>query len=190
MSVGTDEEGVEIAVPMFTVGERKETANMKNNYINLKYLIQYHPYHISTFAGFANVPVELLEEAFKGEEELTRSELLLISRYTDIPVSVLECPKLIILDRGRYRHQVMIKALRDKLLEIWSWQKRGSKEAEQYMKYYRNGYVNMELAFLNKMPVPYVQYLGIRKIMENALLSITCEQMLINKPPRGVRKVS
>ena len=79
MSVGTDEEGVEIAVPMFTVGERKETANMKNNYINLKYLIQYHPYHISTFAGFANVPVELLEEAFKGVGDIRDQESFLIA---------------------------------------------------------------------------------------------------------------
>lgn len=160
---------------------------MENNYLNLKYLIQYHPYHISTFAEFAHVTEELLKEALAGREKLTKAELFRISKYVGVPVSVLNCPKLITLDRNRYRHQVMIHKLGIILTDIWECQQEGSHEADTYMKYYRKDFVNMELAFLDNKAVPYTQYLGIRHRMRDTLLYILHEQSRILNKPRGVR---
>lgn len=160
---------------------------MENNYLNLKYLIRYHPYHISTFAEFAHVTEELLKEALAGREKLTRAELFRISKYVGVPASVLNCPKLITLDHNRYRHQAMIHKLGVILEDISKCQKKGSHEADTYMKYYRQDFVNMELDFLDNRPVPYTQYLGIRHQMQDTLLYILNEQHRLHNMPRGVR---
>ncbi len=160
---------------------------MKNNYLNLKYLIQYHPYHISTFAEFAHVTTELLEEALAGREDLTDAELFRISKYTGVPVSVLNCPKLITLDRNRRRHRAMLHKLGVILTDIWRCQQKGSHEADTYMKYRREDFVNMELAFLDNRPVPYTQYLGIQHQMQDTLLCILNEQDKLHNKPRDVR---
>ena len=160
---------------------------MKNNYLNLKYLIQYHPYHISTFAEFAHVTEELLEETLAGREKLTSAELFRISKHVGVPVSVLNCPKLITLDRKRYRHQAMIDKLGVIFEDISKCQKKGIHEADVYMKYQREDFVNMELAFLDNRAVPYTQYLGIQHQMQDALLYILNEQREIHGKPRGVR---
>lgn len=152
---------------------------------NLKELVKYHPYHISTFADFANVTVELFEAALNGEEELTTTELRQIARYTGIPFSVLTCPKLITLTRDRRRHWMMMKELQTKLYAIWEYQKQGSKEADFYMKYLRVKYVNMDLDFRNRRTVSYCRYLGVKHEM-NDILSF-CRQEFAPKP-RG-RKV-
>ncbi len=160
---------------------------MKNNYINLKYLIQYHPYHISIFAEFAHVTEELLKEALAGREKLTSAKLFRISKRVGVPVSVLNCPKLITLDRNRYRHQVMIHKLGIILTDIRECQQKGSHAADIYMKYCREDFVNMESAFLDNRPVPYTQYLGIRHQMQDTLLYILDEQSRIHNKPRGVK---
>lgn len=41
------------------------------NYENLKALIKNHPYSIEIFADCANVTVDLLEAALRGEESLS-----------------------------------------------------------------------------------------------------------------------
>ncbi len=160
---------------------------MKNNYLNLKYLIQYHPYHIDTFAGFAHVTTELLKEVLAGREELTDAELFRISKYTGVPMSVLNCPKLITLNRNRHRHRVMMDKLGVILGDISDCQKKGSHEADTYMKYWRKDFVNMELAFLDNRSVPYTQYLGIQHQMQDTWLYILNEQIRIHNKPRGVK---
>lgn len=39
---------------------------MKDVYPNLVEIIKYHPYHITSFADFANVTVELLKAGITG----------------------------------------------------------------------------------------------------------------------------
>lgn len=157
-------------------------------YPNLAEVVKYHPYSMSTFADFANVTPELLAAAINGDEELQASEALSISHYSDIPFSVLFCPNLIILSRDRRKHWEMMKKLQDYMYEIWEWQKKGSHEAEVYMKYRRGHYVNMDLDFRNRRLVTYGRYLGIKQEMEDALLFIKVEQDKIHKKPRGLRE--
>lgn len=52
---------------------------------------------------FANVTEELVLAAFRGEEELTADEIRKVENYNGIPLSVLTCPKVIMLDMGRVR---------------------------------------------------------------------------------------
>lgn len=160
---------------------------MKNNYVNLKYLIQYHPYHISTFAEFAHVTTELLEEALAGRAELTAAELSLISKYVGVPVSVLNCPKLITLHRNRFRHWAMVCRLHSKHFEIERLQEAGSHEADMYMKYFYDRHRYMISRFADHQPIPYCQYLGMKSRIDNTLSSIAIEQDRIYNKPRGVK---
>ena len=57
---------------------------------------------------FAEVTKELMLAVFRGEEDLTLEEISRIARYNCIPLSVLVCPKLIMLDMGRRRHRKMV----------------------------------------------------------------------------------
>lgn len=143
-------------------------------YPDLSEIVQYHPYHISTFASFANVTNELMDAVIYGNEELTVEELRNISKYTGVPLSVLICPKLITLDRKRLKHRKMMKQLDDKLYEIWEWQKKGSKYADQYMNSSYHGrvdYVNMDLAFRSGRVVTYGRYIGTMEEMEQTISS-------------------
>lgn len=50
---------------------------------------------------------ELVLAAFRGEEELTADEIRKVAHYNGIPLSVLTCPKVIMLDMSRVRHRKM-----------------------------------------------------------------------------------
>ena len=153
------------------------------NYPNLSEIIKYHPYHIHTFANFANVTQRLMEAALIGKEKLTEKELSGIAKYTGIPFSVLQCRKLIVLNKNNYRHRKMMQTLEEYLRVIWTMEKRGSREAAHYMKYRRIDYVNMALDFQNKKSITYGRYLGIREAMEQTLDFIHSEQI----KPRDIR---
>lgn len=146
-------------------------------YTNCKYpnLLEIHPYFPTSY--FANVTDELMLAVFRGEEELTAGELQRIAHFNRIPLSVIVRPTLITLSRGRYKHRRMIDQLETKLYEIWELQKRGSREAENYMVRYpacgRNDYVNMSLAFGRGEPVTYGHYLGVRHRMCKYSLRMT-----------------
>lgn len=155
--------------------------------LNLKELIKYHPYHISTFANFADVTVDLLKAAMNGEEELTSMELANISRYVGISKGVLTCPQLIVLKRNRYRHRQMMEDLEEKLYFIYHATKQGSKEAKDYMRWGRTSFVNMLLDFQNQKQLSYCRYLGEKEKLEQAILFIKNE---MHKPrERKVRVV-
>lgn len=155
---------------------------------NLKELIKYHPYHISTFANFADVTVDLLKAVINGEEELTSMELVNISRYVGIPKSVLTCPSLIMLSRERHRHRRMMEDLEEKLYFIYHATKQESTEAKNYMRWERPSFVNMLLDFQNQKQVSYCRYLGEKEKLEQAILFIKCE---MHKPrERKVRVVA
>lgn len=152
-------------------------------YPNLSEIIKYHPYHISTFAGFAEVTTELFEATLEGEEELTDDEMRKIARYAGIPVSVLRCPQKIMLDKHNLKHQKMIADLLDQLPEIAEKEKCGSKAAADFMRYNREGLVNLELAFLDNR-ASYGQYLGVKERVDQTTSFIRNEE----RNPRGREK--
>ncbi len=156
-------------------------------YANCRYpnLLEIHPYFPTSY--FANVTDELMLAVFRGEKELTAGELQRIAHYNGIPLSVLVCPTLITLSRERYRHRRMMEQLEAKLYEIWELQKRGSREAENYMVRYpacgRNDYVNMSLAFGLGDLVTYGHYLGVKHRMEDTILFAEGD---LREKPRGI----
>lgn len=152
-------------------------------YPNLSEIIKYHPYHISTFAGFAEVTTELFEATLEGEEELMDDEMRKIARYAGIPVSVLRCPQKIMLDKHNLKHQKMIADLLNQLPEIAEKEKRGSKTAADFMRYNREGLVNLELAFLDNR-ASYGQYLGAKERVDQTTSFIRNEE----RKPRGREK--
>lgn len=95
--------------------------------VNLKELINWHPYSLRSFADFANVETDLLQAALEGEEELTAEELSQISRYVKVPIGVLLCPHLVYLEKRRPKHQKMMRALEDGIHKIWEAQKKAAK---------------------------------------------------------------
>ena len=148
----------------------------KMNLVNLKEFIKYHPYHISTFAGFANITQELLEATLAGEDELTLYEVWCMAKYTGVPCQLLICPRKIMLNKSRYRHRVMIQTLHNNLYTIWDAEKGGSLEASRYMKYKRRHLVNLMLDFQNNGEVSYCRYLGIKEEVDQCLLFISNEK--------------
>ncbi|MFR1351197.1 MAG: hypothetical protein ACLSCA_02040 [[Clostridium] symbiosum] len=152
-------------------------------YPNLSEIIKYHPYHIGTFANFADVTTELLQAALDGQEELTGEELRNIARYSAIPLGVLKCRQVVMMDRSRMRHKEMIDNLIGSLSYIWNEQKMGSKEADIFMKYHRVELVNLELAFLDNR-ASYAQYLGAKERVDQVISFIRNEK----RKPRALTR--
>lgn len=152
-------------------------------YPNLSEIIKYHPYHISTFAGFAEITTELLQAALEGEEELTTGELVKMARYSEIPVGVLMCPKTIMLDKHSLKHQKMVADLLDQLPAIAEKEQGGSPAATIFMRYHRASLVNLELAFLEGRAT-YGQYLGAKERVDQTISFIRNEE----RKPRGRMK--
>ena len=150
-------------------------------YPNLAEVIKYHPYHISTFANFADATKELLEAAFAGTENLTDEELGKIARYSGIPRGVISCPHLIQMDRRNIRHKKMVEDLVTSLYFIWEEAQAGSKEADLFMNYGRPWVVNLELAFLDGRAT-YGMYLGTQERVQQAVSFIQNEK----RRPRGL----
>lgn len=98
---------------------------MELAYPNLAEVVTYHPYHIRTFAEYADVTVELLRAGIIGkEEELDDYEICKIAKYTGLPYTVLRCKKMIYLQKERYRHRQMIEQLFQLLDKVWEEQKK------------------------------------------------------------------
>ena len=88
---------------------------MEVKMVNLLELIKYHPYHESTFARYANVTLELLSAAIRGDEELEPYEIFRMASYSNVPMGVISLPRMIWLDRNSYRHRAMVSRLAEKL---------------------------------------------------------------------------
>ncbi len=99
-------------------------------YPNLVEIYKYFP-----TSYFANVTGELMLAVFEGKEDLTSKEMFNISHYNRIPLSVLTCPEKIMLNRDRLKHRAMMDELENNLCKIRKQQKKGSHEADSYMKY-------------------------------------------------------
>ena len=153
-------------------------------YPNLAELIKYHPYHIRTFAKFADVSDDLLEAVLRGEEELMAWELRGISQYAGVPYGVLACPKVVTMHKGNSKHCKMMEELDKALYRIWEAQKAGSKNAEMYMRYGRTRLVKLLLNFQNDGKVTYCRYLG---ALEEAMQTLSWIK-LEKHQPRTIRK--
>ena len=149
---------------------------MECAYPNFAEIINFHPYHITSFASFADVTVELLKAGIIGQEKLEETEIFNIARYAGLPYTVLKCPRMIYLYKSRYRHRQMIQSLDTKLYKIWEAQKGGSKEADLYMRYRRIGLVNMMLDFQNTGKVTYGRYLGVLENLNQTIEFIQSER--------------
>lgn len=157
---------------------------MNIEYPNLAELVNYHPYHIRTFAEFADVTVELLKEGIIGTEKLSSIEILNIAKYAGVDFGILTCPRLIFLYKSRWRHCKMMEKLEKILYEIREAQKGGSHEADIYMQYGRIKAVNMLLDFQNNSHVTYCRYLGVLEEAEQTLSFIKYEK----HKPRDIKK--
>ena len=139
----------------------------KNPYPNLKELIKYHPYHISTFANFANVERDLLEAALIGEEELAAEDLMGISCYGRIPFGVLASPSMIMLDPLSLKHKRMVAEAGRALGTIMDAAEAGSPAAADFMYTYPSLYCNEVSSLCEEFslgrPVTYCRYLGVRE---------------------------
>ena len=163
----------------------------KNPYPNLKVLIKYHPYHIGTFANFANVELDLLEAALIGEEELTARELMGISCYGRVPFGVLASPSIVMLDPLSLKHKRMLAGMQDALARIEAAVEDGSRAAADFMYTYPSLYCNEVSSLCEDFslgrPVTYCRYLGVRARIEQCLGSIAIERMERRKRGRGSR---
>lgn len=148
----------------------------KSLYPNLVELYKYHPYHYSVFAGHAGVTPELYIEALKGNEELTFKELSGIARLTNIPIGVIQCPKLIMLDKRNRKHQDMIKRQSEALRKIQYFQENGNKDADLFMKYCgRENLLRLGQAF-ERDAASYCWYLGVQKEIGQVFLSVRAKE--------------
>lgn len=143
-------------------------------YPNLSEIIKYHPYHISTFASFANVTSELMEAVIYGDEELKAAELLLLCHYGEINPQIALYPRMIMMDKTKRRHKMMIAELEEMFQKIHTEDKNGGREAKFFMKYQRANYVNLYLAFYDDRAT-YGRYLGIKTRLEQTLGFIETE---------------
>lgn len=84
---------------------------------------------------FAEVTPELMLAVFRGEEDLEAEEIHKIARYNGIPFSVLTCPKLIMLDMKRLKHQKMVHKLDSLYMRLKYMAKcEGNEKAAKYLK--------------------------------------------------------
>ena len=152
----------------------------KNPYPNLRELIKYHPYHIGTFASFANVELDLLEAALIGEEELTAAELWRIANYAGVPYGVLACPSIILLDAQRPKHRRLLEGIIGSLGPIFAALDAGSPAAEDFIltfpRLYYNQVIDIWGDFSAGKPVSYCRYLGVRAKLDMCQTNIALER--------------
>ena len=118
---------------------------------------------------FANVTDELVLAAFRGEEELTADEIWKVAYYNGIPLSVLTCPKVIMLDTGRWRHRKMVAEVDNLCILLKCMAREGNQEAEKYLKWAdRENQDFLKAAHDNKLS--YIHYLGAKKQISNFIL--------------------
>lgn len=120
----------------------------------------------------ADVEEELILAAFRGEEELTAGEIWKVARYNGIPYSVLTCPKLIMLDMGRWRHRRMVAEVNNLYIQLKCMAREGNQEAEKYLEWADRENQNfLRAAHNNKLS--YIRYLDAKKQMSDYICFAT-----------------
>ena len=118
---------------------------------------------------FANVTEELVLAAFRGEEELAADEIWRVARYNGIPLSVLTCPKVIMLDMGRRRHRKMVAEVNNLLIRLKCMAREGNQKAEKYLEWAdRENQDFLRAAHNNKLS--YIHYLGAKRQISDYIL--------------------
>ncbi len=113
---------------------------------------------------FANVTEELILAAFRGEEELTIDEIRKVACYNGIPFSVLTCPKVIMLDMGRWKHKKMVTEVVNSYIHLKCMARKGNQKAEKYLEY--ADWKQQEFiraVYINQLS--YIHYLGTKRQM-------------------------
>lgn len=139
-------------------------------YPNLKALVQYHPYHISTFADHAGTTMERFAAILEGKEVLYPEEAERIARLTGVPSSVLLLPSLVLLDPERLKHRRMLKELAfayeagKKYVDSC-----GGAQWSQYMDY--DGLILDNLIYKYKAgKASYMEYIGLVESIKHNIL--------------------
>lgn len=115
---------------------------------------------------FAEVTPELMLAVFRGEEDLTAEEIGRIAYYNNIPLSVLTCPKVIMLDMGRIRHRKMVNEVTMLYIQLKGMANDGNQEAEKYLQWAEREYQWFMKEVSNNM-LSYCRYLGAKKQMQD-----------------------
>lgn len=139
--------------------EQREGRYKKYKYPNL---IEVQKQSCLYIGYFANVTEELVLAAFRGEEELTIDEIQKVARYNNIPLSVLMCPKVIMLDMNRIRHRKMVVEVNNLYIQLKCMAREGNKEAETHLESAdRENQYFLKAAHNNRLS--YIHYLGARQ---------------------------
>lgn len=118
---------------------------------------------------FANVTDELVLAAFRGEEELTADEIWKVAHYNGIPLSVLTCPKVIMLDMGRWRHRKMVAEVSNLCIRLKCMARKGNENAEKYSEWAdRKNQDFLKAAHNNELS--YIYYLGTKRELSDYIL--------------------
>lgn len=115
---------------------------------------------------FAGVTPELMLAVFRGEEELKFEEIFKIARYNGIPLSVLTCPKLIMLDMGRRKHRKMVGGACSLYAQLRRMVGEGNQEAERYMEFADWKYQQL-IGAARGNRLSYGHYLSARKALSD-----------------------
>lgn len=112
------------------------TEKREGKYSSCKYPNLIEIYGDMPTSYFAEVTDELMLAVFRGEEELTVEELYKIAYYNHIPLSVLACPKRIMLDMGGWKHKKMVDEVDSLYMKLKYMAKyERNTEAERYLKF-------------------------------------------------------
>ena len=133
-------------------------------YPNLLELHNYYPCGEPAVCDHAGIEPELLLAVLDGEGLLEPAEIRGLARLYGCPVGVLDYPKVIMLDMGRWKHRKMAAEV-DSLYMQLKWMARtGNAEAEKYL-----GWADwkqqrfMRAAYSNKLS--YGHYLGVKETL-------------------------
>lgn len=112
---------------------------------------------------------ELVLAAFRGEEELAADEIWRVARYNGIPLSVLTCPKVIMLDMSRRRHRKMVAEVDNLFIRLKCMAREGNQKAEKYVEWAdRENQKFLKAAHINKLS--YIHYLGAKRQLSDYIL--------------------
>ena len=150
---------------------REERAGLHRNY---KYpnLIEVQKASNLYLGYFANMTDELVLAAFRGEEELTADEIRRVARYNGIPYSVLTCPKVILLDMGRWRHRKMVAEVDNLCIRLKCMARNGNQKAVEYLEWADRENQNFLRAAHNNR-ISYIHYLDVKRQLSDYILFAT-----------------
>lgn len=131
-------------------------------YPNLAELYDHHPYREPAMCDHAGIEMELLYAVLHNGEPLEYGELLGLARLYGCPVSVLACPKVIMLDTGRFRHRKMITEADNLYLRLKCMAREGNEKAKRWLEL--TGWTQQEfMRAVHANRLSYCHYLGVRE---------------------------